>query len=335
MLERELLDAAEPPRIVFEHPERCKEGDRAEELLRRTLTPALAPSRGWTVTLRIERNGRTPSAEGEITDATGAPVAHRTVPGAGGECGGLARAVGVWASLVLDAELRRANAAAMEAQADSAAGTRSGSGTGTVNASENGAGAEPATAWPAPAPPEKPSPEHDWYLHHDDQRTLELGAGVFLMTGTGGGALAGPTAFVVVEAGHGLFLRPSLAAGQSLTSLPPTDLKNSTWAATRFDACLRLPGLYSRNHGMQLDICGGTDLGFTIIDTGTSTTLPYLDVGPSIDLRGELASRLSAVLRLVAGVNLIRQPFLDLSGAPDQPPIGVGRLELAVSWDLR
>jgi hypothetical protein len=328
MLERDPVDAAEPPRIVFEDPERCKDGDRAEELLRRTLTPALAPAGGWTVTLRIDRSGRALRGEGEITDKAGAPVAHREVTGSGGDCGGLARAVGVWASLVLDSELRRANAAATDAQPESAASGAAANGAGTA------ASDAPAT-WPAPAVAEKPSPEHDWYLHHDDARTLEIGAGVFLMTGTGGGALAGPTVFVVVEAGHGVFLRPALAFGQSLTSLPPTDLKNSIWAATRFDACIRLPGLYTHRHGMQLDLCGGTDLGFTTVDSATTTTLPYLDFGPSIDLRGELASRLSAALRLVAGVNLIRQPFVDLSGATDQPPIGVGRLELAFSWDVR
>ena len=40
-----------------------------------------------------------------------------------------------------------------------------------------GAGpAEPVAAWPAPAITEKASPEHDWYLHHDEGRALELGA---------------------------------------------------------------------------------------------------------------------------------------------------------------
>jgi hypothetical protein len=385
------LDAAEPPRIVFESPDTCRESDRAEELLRRTLTPALAPAHGWVVTMRVDRVGsRSLRAQGEITDATGAPVAHRSITGstAGGDCGGLAKAVGVWAQLVLDAELRRANAAAM-AKPDAAAvvgpgagsgagsgahagagaggrtgagarsgagadpgadpgggasvgvgvgvgvgdGTGTGAGTGVVSAGD--AGVETPGAWPAPAPLEKPSPEHDWYLHHEEARTLELGAGVFLMTGTGGGALAGPTAFVVVEAGHGIFLRPALAFGQSLTSLPPSDIHNSMWAATRFDACLRLPGLYTRHHGMQLDLCGGTDLGFTTVASDAQTTLPYLDLGPSIDLRGELGSRLSAVLRLVAGVNLLQPSFKDLSGNAEQVPLATGRLELAFSWDLR
>ena len=67
----------------------------------------------------------------------------------------------------------------------------------------------------------------------------------------------------------------------------------------------------------------------------TRTTLPYLDLGPSIGLRGELGSRLSAVLRVVAGVNLLRSSFVDLSGASELPPLAEGRLELAFSWDMR
>ncbi len=351
MLEREPLDAAEPPRIVFETPDSCRDGDRAEALLRRTMAPALAPGRGWTLTMRVDRAAHGLRAEAEISDRSGAPVAHRAIAGNAADCGGLARAVGVWASLVLDSELRRANAVAMDAQPDggSVGPTRAtpvreagnvaadagvaGAASDASSAAAAGS-AEVPVAWPAPAADEKPSPEHDWYLHHDEGRNLELGAGVFLMTGTGGGALAGPTAFAVVEAGHGIFLRPALAFGQSLTSLPPSDLASSTWAATRFDACIRVPGLYTRHHGMQLDLCGGSDLGFTTVQAAQSTTLPYLDLGPSIALRGELGSRLAAVLRMVAGVNLLRPTFQDLSGAADQPPLAVGRLELAFSWDL-
>jgi hypothetical protein len=103
----------------------------------------------------------------------------------------------------------------------------------------------------------------------------------------------------------------------------------------RVDSCVRLPGLYSRNHGMQLDLCGGADLGTTTIDAGPGTRLPYLNVGPSLDMRGELGGSLAAVLRVVAGVNVLRDSFVDLSGARETPPIASGRLELAISWDVR
>jgi hypothetical protein len=330
--------------------------------------------------MRIAPTGtRALRADGDIVDGDGVGVAHRTIVGTPADCGGMARAMGVWASLVLDDERRRAEAASArasgspesdgerEGRAGGAAGHGASSGGPAEGAPPGGAGSspsggtggvsaaggggnvlgavtgvdarsgEPTSAWPPPAVAEKPSPEHDWYLHHDQDRTLEAGAGVFLMTGTGGGALAGPSAFVVVEAGHGLFLRPSIAFGQSLTSLPPSDVTSSTWTAGRFDTCLRLPGLYTRHHGMQLDLCGGGDVGMTrVTAVGVATsTLPYFDLGPSLDLRGELGGRLSAVLRVVAGVNLLRDSFQDLSGATERPPLADGRLELAFSWDIR
>jgi hypothetical protein len=191
------------------------------------------------------------------------------------------------------------------------------------------------SGWPPPAVQEPPSPEHDWYLHHEEGRTLELGAGVFLMSGTGGGGVAGPTAFVVIEAGHGVFLRPAAAFGQSLTSLPPSDVKSTTWTAARFDTCLRLPGLYARRRGMQLDLCAGADAGVAIVQANSSTTLPYLALGPSLDLHGELGGRLSAVLRIVAGVDVIPASYQDNSNSPVQVPIATGRVELALSWDVR
>jgi hypothetical protein len=358
------LDAAEPPRIVLERPAQCRESDRAEGLLRRALTSAVAPGHGWSVAMRVDRAGATElRAQGEITDGDGVSVAHRTIAGTASDCSGLARAVGVWASLVLDAEVRKAGAAGATSSprdgnrvaaaiadgspirgvAGSAEKIDAGRGeTGPPAPEESpdaptgaATGLESPGAWPAPALSGKASPEHDWYLHHDEGRTLELGVGLFLMTGTGGGALAGPTGFVVVEAGHGVFLRPSLAFGESVPSLPPADIKASTWGAARFDTCLRLPGLYTRRQGMQLDLCGGTDVGYTTIQALTGTTLPYVDLGPSIDLRGELGSRLSAVLRVVAGVNLVRPSFLDLSGAREQLPLAEGRLEVAFSWDVR
>jgi len=352
-----LLDAAEPPRIVFESPALCREGDQAEEVLRRAMVPGLAPGPGWIVSLRVERTDRTMRAEGEILDPSGASIAQRTIATTSAECAGLTRAVGVWASLVLDAEVRRARSASSDAPSDPHAASAVAAGRMAALAATPGgepppdelphAGANPTSpgaaesprddppTWPAPAINEKPSPEHDWYLHHEEGRTLEVGAGVFLMTGMGGGALAGPAAFTVIEAGHGLFLRPSVGYGESLTSLPPSDVKRSTWAAARFDTCLRLPGLYTRHHGMQLDMCGGADVGYTTIEANGGTTLPYLDLGPSFDLRGELGSNLSAVLRVVAGVNLLRGSFVDLSGTEERAPLAGGRLELAFSWDIR
>ncbi len=327
---------AEPPRIVFESPSPCRDADRAEKLLHDALSSSRAPGAGWLVTMRVERDPQKHlKATARIDDGDGVSVADRSLDGEGAECAGLAKAVGVWAGLVLDSRMQAA--AALEQPAPTAPTSpvpeAAASPAATVALSST-----PAANWPAPAQPEPKTPEHDWYLHHDagQGRTFELGAGTFLMTGTSGGALAGPTIFAVIEGGNGIFLRPALAFGASLTSLPPSDVKSSMWGAARMDACLRLPGLYTRHNGMQLDLCGGTDVGVTSLTTDSgSTTLPYWDLGPSIDLRGELASNFSAVLRMVAGIEVLREQFQDQFGQTETVPLVGGRVELALSWDIR
>ncbi len=330
---------AEPPRIVFESPSPCRDADRAEKLLRDALSSSRAPGSGWLVTMRVERDAQKHlKATGKIEDGDGVSVADRSLDGEGSECAGLAKAVGVWAGLVLDSRVQAAASLEQPSPAQPASPV-----SGTAAPAPPATAVAPSTTaeagWPAPAQPEAKTPEHDWYLHHDagQGRTFELGAGTFLMTGTSGGALAGPTVFAVIEAGNGVFLRPAVAFGASLTSLPPSDVKSSMWGAARMDACLRLPGLYTRHKGMQLDLCGGTDLGVTTVtlDPGGTTTLPYWALGPSIDLRGELAGNFSAVLRMVAGIEVLRETFSNQSGQPESIPLVGGRIELALSWDIR
>src|ERR1700733_5565336 len=104
------LDVPVPPKIVLEQPAPCSDGQKAAETLRRALAPSVAPRAAWTVSVRFERTGTHLGAEGEISDELGAPVAHRAMKQDSWECSALARAVGVWASLVLDAEVERAAA---------------------------------------------------------------------------------------------------------------------------------------------------------------------------------------------------------------------------------
>jgi hypothetical protein len=243
--------------------------------------------------------------------------------------------MGVWASLVLDLELTRVRTTAPEALQAAQA---------PMNATPAVADSQPAVMWPAPAVLETPSPEHDWYLHHEEARTLELGLGTFLMTGTGVDAIAGATAFMIAEADKGLFLRPSAAVGQSVTSPASAGLDvHATFAAARFDGCLRLPGLYTQHRGIQLDTCGGIDLGFTHFQAAPpasgsperAETLPYLSLGPSLELRGELGGNLAAALRGMVGANLLRGGFDDASGARIETPPWSGRIELTLSWRLR
>ncbi len=308
---------------MFEAPAQCRDGASASQALRTALSAARAPSSGWTLTLKVDPSPGRMKATSDLTDGSGASVAHRELTDATAECTGIARATGVWAGLVLDAELDKAKALTTEPVPSIAAAAAADS-------------AAVSSGWPPPAEPEPATPEHDWYLHHDDSRSLELGGGVFIMSGSGGGAVAGPVLFAVIESGHGIFLRPSVAFGQTLTSIPPSDVRNVTWGAGRLDGCLRLPGLYAAHHGMQLDVCAGTDGGMAHIDSNSvGTDLPYFTVGPSIDLRGELGGRLSAVLRGVTGIDVLRASYVDNSGATEQPPLVTARLELGFSWDVQ
>jgi hypothetical protein len=264
-------------------------------------------------------------AEGEIVDGDGVRVARRVLSAepnrAGGDCEGLARAVGVWASLVLDAERSRAGATTSKAKLPPPL-------VATVVATSDGPENMP---WPAPQAIEPRLPEHDWYLHHDEHRTLEFGVGAFLMTGAGG-PMAGATPYFLIEAGRGVFLRPSLILGESLNAFsssnqPPPP--NGILGALRFDTCIRLPGLYMQNRGMQLDMCGGADLGFTEL-TALSAYSPFVSVGPSMDLTGELGNALGVAIRGIAGFNAT-------AGANNGFPQSTwsGRIELALSWRVK
>ena len=183
--------------------------------------------------------------------------------------------------------------------------------------------------WPAPAPVEKPPPEDEWYLHHEDTRTLEVGLAGFLMSGAGAGAMAGASPYAIIETGRGVFLRPALFVGQALTAVNSPPVTDALWIAMRVDTCLRVPGLYTKDRGIQLDLCGGTDFGF-LADSTDNVTLPFVSVGPSLDLRGELGSSLSASIRGVTGVNVTSETV-----GPVYQPLWSGRLELAFSWKVK
>jgi hypothetical protein len=188
-------------------------------------------------------------------------------------------------------------------------------------------------------------PEADWYLHHDETPTRELGVAAFLMTGTGATAVAGIAPYVVFEVGKGIFLRPALMVGESIAVVvsPSSDVR-STWTAGRLDACLRLPGLYTNRRGMQLDLCGGAEAGLSYFAAGSASvsaappngvTMPYVNVGPSVDLRAEFGWNLSAALRGMTGYNIIQEGYEDGDHQWAPTPPFAGRIELAMSWRLR
>ena len=79
---------------------------------------------------------------------------------------------------------------------------------------------------------------------------------------------------------------------------------------------------------MQLDLCGGADVGAM---RASGRTIAFFAPGPAIALRGELASELSAELRGVALFNVTRVSELDAQGAS----LIAGRAEFALTWRLR
>jgi hypothetical protein len=314
------VDAPEPPKIVLEQPAACGDAARAEEALRAALAPSNAPGPAWVVKLHIAREGSQLRATGEVIDRAGAPVAHRAIDrqatGAA-ECTALARAIGVWASLVLDAEVQRAQDEAPVPPPP----------------------APPAQAgWPEPAPPpERPSPESQFFLAHPaETRHVEIGAASLIMTGTGNGLIAGGSLFEVSEVGAGWFLRPSLGAGRTVTQVVPGSNVFATLGDGRFDACKRIPGNYLEQRGLQLDICAGPEVGFLFVDPRTagaaSQTLPLLALGPSIDFRGELGSAFSVLVRGVLDVNFLPESTPD--GTVSEA-LFLARAEVGVSLRLR
>ncbi len=325
------MDVAEPPRIVVESRASCANAERVEELLHDALGAARAPRRAWTVMMRVQPTAaHALNAEGEITDDYGLLVADRLLSVPAGDCRGLARAMGVWASLVLEQELARGHSGGGAGSASPVSATGSSSGIQATSQVSRTADLQSTDApWPAPVPFEKPPPEGEWYLHHDETRTVEIGVAGFLMSGAGAGAMAGAGPYAIIEAGRGVFLRPALAVGQSLPALNNPPVLDALWVAGRFDACLRLPGLYNENRGIQLDMCGGADFGF-LADSTDDITLPFVSVGPSLDLRGELGSSLSASIRAVTGINVTSETI-----GPVYQPLWSGRLELAFSWKVK
>jgi hypothetical protein len=270
--------------------------------------------------MRVERGRRDAElrATGEITDRVGAAVAHRTIERPGGECAGLARAIGVWASLVLDEEVQRAVESA------------------PVPPPAREPPPPPEPGWPEPAlPPDRPPPESQLFLAHaKGERDLEVGATSLLMAATTGGVFAGGAVFAVVEVGAGWFLRPSLEMGRTVTSISASGAF-ATLGASRFDACKRIPGNYLEQRGMQLDLCAGPELGFVEVDaTGPGAppgTLLLAAFGPSIDFRGELGSALSVLIRGVAEVSV---PETTANGQVSETPY-IARAEVGLSWRFR
>jgi hypothetical protein len=163
---------------------------------------------------------------------------------------------------------------------------------------------------------------------------IEVGAGTFLFMGPGASGIVGGSLFLFYEVAENLYFRPSIAAGET-----PAANARATWAAGRLDACTRVPGNYRLYNGLQLDLCGGTDIGATYFVSGDQPgepsegkTLPYVDLGPSLALRGELGEKSAVWLGASAGINVVRAGFDDSQGVHQTAPLASFRLELGFSW---
>jgi hypothetical protein len=236
------------------------------------------------------------SADAEIVDDAGAIVADRTVTDKSARtCTTLARAIGAWATLVIDAEMNRAHdddggARRADAPRDDEATT--GGADGTAVSLPRRAGDDDPDHAPA-APP---------------KRMVELGGSIYVRGGLlDSGGVAGLSPSIAIEVTEGWLARPSFFFGRA---------RDATLAHVggRFDFCRRIPGNYIDRHGIQLDVCGGADLGGVPSDSRAPFAL-RASVGPSAALRGELGAGFAIELRGLAGVNLIdAQP---LTGAAE------------------
>lgn len=318
------MDASEPPRIVFDSGAACPDREGAEEALRRALERALAPRPGWVVTARIEATTPGLTAEAQIVDDAGATFAQHVWSGEGTDCDGLARSAGEWASLALESEVQRETVAPLPAAPAAP--------TPPPSAPPNPVRAAPI----GPASPPFPAATEEEPVDAEEEPKLELGVGTFLLAGGAPGGDIGISPFLIGKVGADVFLRPSIALGKPLAGST-----GSTWAAARLDTCERVSGLYTQGQGMQLDLCGGADVGFSYIASGTEAglppsgiTQPYVDIGPSVDLRAEVG-RLLISLRGLAGFNVAREGFEDATGVRVDPAIWSLRVEMDLSWKLR
>ncbi|MBS2014654.1 MAG: hypothetical protein JST00_17330 [Deltaproteobacteria bacterium] len=320
--------------VVMEAPAAsyCSDADRARASLEEALAAARAPRHAskkapdarWAVTLGPSApaagfSGR--SLDAVIVDDVGAIVARRTISDrAARTCMPLAKAVGAWASLVLDAELARAKddddlKTSSPPSSDVASSSR-------VSAREREVRDSGVIEEGGPRP--RPS-------------SIELGSMAYVRNGLSStGGVGGLTAFATIEVSPGWILRPALAFGRSTTRVPVTATESAALShvGSRVDFCRRIPGNYIERRGIELDLCAGLDGGIVTSDAfnqGRSGTAPRLGFGPAANLRGELGAGIALEVRSLLGANFLTMPVLDELRAP----LVFAAAELGVSVRLR
>lgn len=235
--------------------------------------------------MRVTRNDGL-AASAMIVDDAGAVVAQRTVTDRSTRaCVPLARAVGAWASLVIDDEIDRSDEPPAPAPSLSSAGISLGPKAPTSSRVDPN-GVDPLLPF-----------EEDSTSSLPKQRVVDIGATAFFRTeGPARYGVAGVAPFVSVKVSRSWHLRPALAFGR--------------YFGARVDLCWRIPGNYIERRGLEFDLCGGIDGGFA---SQANEQTARMSTGPSAILRGELGYGFGLELRGVSGLNMIRP---SVSGAP-------------------
>lgn len=310
-----------PPAVVVDAHDVCPDLDRAQQSLREALGASVAPQPGWRLRVFDERRGTHYVVTANLDDAQGNGVAHRVIDAtASDRCDGVISAVGVWAALVLDAEAQKARERAKTAPAKTetpkpAPRTPDSTDDGERRFAVVGAPADLSPDAGAPPPP-----------HHS---TVEIGASGTLqnspLTTQDAGVLVGGDVFALLEIVRAFFLRPSIAGAASVGSAA-----SAAYLSTRLDACLRVPGNYTEHRGLLLETCAGVELGAFDHDEGTAAhaTEALFSVGPTIGLRGDLASDLSVEVRGLADFDIVH------TGGDNIGLLSM-RAELGLTWRLR
>jgi hypothetical protein len=219
--------------VILENASECSDADRARAALNEALLAARAPGhrgsqlrgarsvepleqRHWTVTMRVEPGVATRTAEPKaveaiIVDDAGARLAHRTISDRSARaCLPLARAVGAWASLVIDAEMNRAQDDDGRDERNAQAPSTNSVGRANVGFAGTPPGRELASADRAvDEPVDEPG---------EPSRSVEIGTMVYLRNGvTRTGNVVGLAQFITVEVSSGWVVRPVFFFGRGTT----------------------------------------------------------------------------------------------------------------------
>ncbi len=318
-----------PPAIVVDAHDVCDNLDKAQDSLRDALGSSVAPEAGWRLRVFDERRGTHIIVTANLDDAQGNAVAHRVIDAtASDRCDGVISALGIWAGLVLDAEVAKAKAHpkphATSASTSTSTGTGTGTGAATATGAGTGTGAENVVLQPmGEVLPDAGAPQ-------PHKRTIEIGASATLQNSPltlSPAALVGGGAFALIEIVRSFFLRPEIIGASSIGS-------SAIYVAGRMDACLRVPGNYVEHRGLLLETCAGSELA--AFDHATTNfggaispnaTDAIFSLGPTICLRGDLASDLSVEVRGLAGFNVLH--------TGDSIELLSLRAEVGLTWRLR